>query len=139
MANDDAGMAIQFVLALNIATRGDFIVVGDLMRSMSLIRYNAMPVCSCTVEDTAANDRDHDNLYDAQETLEEIARDFNPLWLTSVQVLDDETFLAADNNFNVVTLRKNSEATSEEERCRLDTGIPGTRTHACTHGVWVIH
>jgi len=73
--------------------------VGDLIKSMSLLRYNPMP-----------------------ETLEEIARDYNPGWMTAIQVLDDETFIGAENSYNLFTLRKNSEAATDEERNRLECG-----------------
>ncbi len=43
---------------------GDFIVVGDLMRSISLLLYKPVEM-----------------------TIEEIARDYNPFWLTGVEVI----------------------------------------------------
>jgi hypothetical protein len=57
---------------LYLATRGDFIVVGDLMKSISLLLYK--PV-------------------EGAGTIEEIARDYNPNWMTAVEVLDDDTYL----------------------------------------------
>ena len=55
---------------LYLQTRGDFIVAGDLMRSISLLTYKQV---------------------DGQ--IEEIARDFNANWMTAVDILDDDTFL----------------------------------------------
>jgi DNA damage-binding protein 1 len=85
------------ILALYLATRGDFIVVGDLMRSISLLVYK--PVGSI---------------------IEEIARDYNPNWMTAVEILDDDTYIGAENSYNIFTVRKNSEAATDEDRGRLE-------------------
>jgi DNA damage-binding protein 1 len=42
--------------------------------------------------------------------MEERARDFNANWMTAVDILDDDTYLGAENSFNLFTVRKNSEA-----------------------------
>eukprot|EP00960_Hanusia_phi_P003967 116510-Hanusia_phi.AAC.1 len=85
------------ILVLYLQTRGDFIVAGDLMRSISLLTYKQV---------------------DGQ--IEEIARDFNANWMTAVDILDDDTFLGAEGYFNLFTVRKNTDATSDEERARLE-------------------
>jgi len=36
--------------------------------------------------------------------MEEIARDFNPNWMTAVEILDDDTFIGAENHFNLFTV-----------------------------------
>jgi DNA damage-binding protein 1 len=54
------------ILVLYLQTRGDFIVVGDLMRSISLLTYK--PV-------------------DGQ--MEEIAQDYNSNWMTAIDILDE--------------------------------------------------
>jgi len=69
-------------------------------------------------------------------TLEEIARDFNPNWyvlsnrcwsifmilrMTAVEMFDDDTYIGAENSFNLFTVRKNSEAPTDEDRARLET------------------
>lgn len=38
--------------------------------------------------------------------MEQIARDFNPNWMTAVEILDDDTFLGADNAFNMFICTK---------------------------------
>jgi DNA damage-binding protein 1 len=73
-------------------------IVGDLMRSISLVQY-----------------------YAQHETLEEVARDFNPNWTTAVEMLTDDVFLGSENWSNLFCLRRNTSAASEEVRCRLDT------------------
>ncbi|KAG0292818.1 DNA damage-binding protein 1a [Dissophora globulifera] len=83
-----------FTLALSLAIRGEFIVAGDLFRSMTLLRYT-------------------DN------KIVEIARDTNMDMLTALEAIDDETFIAADNASSIFTLVKNTETTSEDEAKRL--------------------
>ncbi|XP_030845179.1 DNA damage-binding protein 1 [Strongylocentrotus purpuratus] len=84
------------VLALYLKTKGDFIVVGDLMRSITLLAYKPMEGC-----------------------LEEIARDYSPNWMSAVEILDDDTFLGAENSSNLFTCQKDSAATTDEERRHL--------------------
>jgi DNA damage-binding protein 1 len=85
------------ILVLYIATRGDFILVGDLMKSVTLLQWSA-----------------------ASGQLTELARDYNSNWVTAVECLDDDTFVGAENSLNVFVTRKNAEATSDEERQRLE-------------------
>jgi len=62
-----------------------------------------------------------DALGGAQEgVIEERARDANSTWMTAVEMLDDDTFLGAENEHNLFVLRKNGEASTDEERQRLD-------------------
>eukprot|EP01018_Ginkgo_biloba_P031082 Gb_27300 [translate_table: standard] len=85
------------ILALYVQSRGDFIVVGDLMKSISLLIYK------------------HE-----EGAIEERARDYNANWMTAVEILDDDIYLGAENNFNLFTVRKNSDAATDEERGRLE-------------------
>ncbi|XP_028397691.1 DNA damage-binding protein 1-like [Dendronephthya gigantea] len=83
------------VLALYIKCKGDFILVGDLMRSVKLLLYK--PV---------------------EGSLEEIALDYNPNWMMAIEILDDETFLGSENSFNLFTVQKDS-STAEDDRTTL--------------------
>ncbi|GAU35905.1 hypothetical protein TSUD_69380 [Trifolium subterraneum] len=85
------------ILALYVQTRGDFIVVGDLMKSISLLIYK------------------HE-----EGAIEERARDYNANWMSAVEILDDDIYLGAENSFNLFTVRKNSEGATDEERGRLE-------------------
>ncbi|PSS29021.1 DNA damage-binding protein [Actinidia chinensis var. chinensis] len=85
------------ILALYVQTRGDFIVVGDLMKSISLLIYK------------------HE-----EGAIEERARDYNANWMSAVEILDDDIYLGAENNFNLFTVRKNSDGATDEERGRLE-------------------
>jgi len=78
--------------------REQLAIVGDLMRSVSLVQY-----------------------YPEHHALEEIARDFNANWTTAIEMLTDSLYLGAENWCNIFVLRRNTKATSEEARCRLDT------------------
>lgn len=53
-------------------------------------------------------------------TIEERARDYNANWMSAVEILDDDVYLGAENNFNLFTVRKNSEGATDEERARLE-------------------
>ncbi|KAL6561924.1 DNA damage-binding protein 1a [Orobanche gracilis] len=85
------------ILALYVQTRGDFIVVGDLMKSISLLIYK-----------------------NEEGAIEERARDYNANWMSAVEILDDDIYLGSENNYNLFTVRKNSEGTTDEERGRLE-------------------
>ncbi|KAH9606926.1 hypothetical protein KSS87_009321 [Heliosperma pusillum] len=104
MLRDDGTRELQsecghhgHILALYVQTRGDFIVVGDLMKSISLLIYK------------------HE-----EGAIEERARDYNANWMSAVEILNDDIYLGAENNFNLFTVRKNSEGATDEERARLD-------------------
>ncbi|KAK9153316.1 hypothetical protein Sjap_000796 [Stephania japonica] len=104
MLRDDGSHELQsecghhgHILALYVRTRGDFIVVGDLMKSISLLIYK------------------HE-----ESAIEERARDYNANWMTEVEILDDDIYLGAENSYNLFTVRKNSEAATDEERGRLE-------------------
>lgn len=86
------------ILALHIKSRGDFILVGDLMSSITLLVYKPIG-----------------------DTLEEVATDRSPNWMSAIEIIDDDTFLGCENSFNLFIARRNSGAASDEERQRLDT------------------
>eukprot|EP01126_Amoeba_proteus_P030505 TRINITY_DN3014_c0_g1_i10.p1 TRINITY_DN3014_c0_g1~~TRINITY_DN3014_c0_g1_i10.p1 ORF type:complete len:1099 (-),score=193.96 TRINITY_DN3014_c0_g1_i10:112-3408(-) len=87
---------VGHILVLYLDTRGDFILVGDLMKSITLLVYS--PVDS---------------------VIKEVARDYSRNWMTSVCMIDDDNFIGAENSYNLFTLRKNSDSISQEERERL--------------------
>jgi DNA damage-binding protein 1 len=84
------------VLALQLSIRGEFILVGDLMKSVAILSIDA-------------------------ETMKliEIARDHDNNWMTAVQAIDDEVIIGAENNYNIFSLRKNSDAACLDESKRL--------------------
>lgn len=84
------------ITALYLKTKGDFVLVGDLMRSMMLLQYKQMEGC-----------------------FEEISRDFEPNWMTAIEILDDDTFLGAENNYNLFVCQKDGAAPTDEERQQM--------------------
>lgn len=84
------------VQALHLKTKGDFILIGDIMRSMTLLQYKTM-----------------------EGSFEEIARDFNPNWMTAIEILDDDNFLGAENSYNIFVCQKDGAATTDEERQQM--------------------
>eukprot|EP00891_Asterochloris_glomerata_P001303 jgi/Astpho2/1303/fgenesh1_pm.00024_%23_4_t len=86
-----------FVLCLYVAVRGDFITVGDVMKSIYLLLYNA-----------------------SEGVLELRAQDYASNWMSAVAILDDDTYLGAENGYNLFTVRKNSAAASDDDRRRLE-------------------
>lgn len=40
--------------------------------------------------------------------------------MTAVEIIDDDVYLGAENNFNLFTVRKNSDGATDEERGRLE-------------------
>ncbi|CAG8461735.1 4837_t:CDS:10 [Gigaspora rosea] len=92
----------DFSLALRVVSRGHFVLVGDLFRSISLLAYK---------------ESDKDN-----RSLEVIAKDNNPHWISSVEAFDDDEFIASDStNYDFITFRKNDDTTDEDERRKLET------------------
>ncbi len=84
-----------FVLALSVM--GDFILVGDLMKSAALLLYLA-----------------------DEKTLQETARDPSCQWLTAQAMQDDQVFMVAESNYNLLSLRRNAGSSSAFEASRLD-------------------
>jgi len=85
------------VIVLHMRVRGDFILVADVMRSVCLLVYKPMG-----------------------GTIEEIARDYDCNWMTAIEMLDDDKFIGTENSFNLFTVGRNPDASSEEERTRLE-------------------
>jgi DNA damage-binding protein 1 len=85
------------VVAVCMASRGPYLLVGDLMKSVSLLMWKS-----------------------EQKALELVARDPDMNWMLATEMLDEEVFIGADNCFNLFTLRRNAGATKDEERKRLE-------------------
>lgn len=84
------------IIALYLKTKGDFVLVGDLMRSMTVLAYKPL-----------------------EGNFDEMARDYQPNWMSAVEILDDDTYLGAENSFNLFVCQKDSAATTDEERQHL--------------------
>jgi len=87
--------SFNHVMALYAKVSGDFILVGDLVRSVSLLQYKQM-----------------------EGALEEIARSYAPNWMTAVEIIDDERFLGAENT-NLFICQRDPGANTDEERQQM--------------------
>lgn len=87
------------IMTLYLKAQGDYIIVGDLVRSISLLRYRK-----------------------AESTIEEVARDFNSNYMRAVEIMDhmDDHYLGCDDHANLFCLRRQAENTSEEEQMKLE-------------------
>lgn len=81
-----------------IRARGEFVLVGDIMRSVSLLRY------------VSAGTR----------SLEQLARDYDMVYTMALEVVEDDTYILAEHSKNMVALRRNSSANTDAERMKLD-------------------
>lgn len=82
-----------YIVALNLAVYGNFIVVGDLMKSVSVLTYNS--------EDMK---------------LVESYRDYATNWMTAVEAFDQDHFIGADNHFNLFTLHKHMQGDIDDQQ-----------------------
>merc|ERR1712241_688699 len=80
------------IIALYLKTRGDFILIGDLVRSITLLQYKTM-----------------------EGSFEEIGRDYCPNWMTAIEIVDDDTFLGAENANNIFVASRDSSSSNDEE------------------------
>jgi DNA damage-binding protein 1 len=71
------------VFIVHLKCKNDFILIGDMMKSCAVLTYRA---------DT--------------NTFETVARDYTPIWLCSMEVVDDDNFLMSDSFFNIISIRK---------------------------------
>ncbi|GMI46059.1 hypothetical protein TrCOL_g13602 [Triparma columacea] len=86
------------ILACYMKASGDFAVVGDLMRSISVMRFSKEG---------------------GAEKIVEVARDYNANWMTDVAVLDEQLYLGSEMSSNLFTLKSNEKSHIPEERTRL--------------------
>jgi len=89
------------IIALYLQVLNDHILVGDLMRSASLLTYKA-----------------------EENALVEVARDTSSAWLTSIAMLSENTFLCTDDAHNVFTLQRGSAGGALTTPAR-SSGLPG--------------
>ncbi|CAG8178776.1 unnamed protein product [Penicillium olsonii] len=85
---------------VDIIVVGNMIAVADLMKSLSLIRY-----------DQGKNGE--------PDSLSEVGRHYQTVWSTAVASLDDETFLLSDAEGNLIVLSSNKEGVTTQDKHRL--------------------
>ncbi|KAL1229754.1 DNA damage-binding protein [Trichinella spiralis] len=72
-----------FVTAMHLKVRDEVILVGDIQRSIAVLRY--VPSESSFVEE---------------------ARDYHPNWISAIEVIDNDYFMAAENSLNITVSQK---------------------------------
>lgn len=86
------------VVVVSLVSRGPYLLVADLMKSVSVLMWKS-----------------------EEGLLEQVGRDADTNWMTAAEMLDDDVYLGADNCFNLFTVRRNTGATRDEERRRLES------------------
>ncbi|CAL8070914.1 unnamed protein product [Calicophoron daubneyi] len=95
---DSLRLACSFnenILVLFLRRKGDFVLVGDIMRSLTLLLF-----------------RPNVNNFEA------IGRHRNPRWTTCIEILDDEHFLAAEVENNLFVVSRDSPENTQEPSVR---------------------
>lgn len=83
---------------IDISVREREIAVADLMKSVSILSYEAGP----------------------EKRLTEIARHYQTSWATAVAHIGDKTYLECDAEGNVTLLKRNESGVTEDDRRRLE-------------------
>ncbi|KAL1872037.1 hypothetical protein VTK73DRAFT_1705 [Phialemonium thermophilum] len=86
---------------VDIAVHGDLIAVADLMKSVSVVKF-----------DPGTDEK--------PPSMSEWARHYQSAWTTAVAHLEEESWLAADAQGNLLVLRRNADAVLEHEQRRLE-------------------
>lgn len=73
----------NFISVLQLKAKGDFILVGDLIRSLTLLCYKSM-----------------------NGNFEKIASEYETSWMSAMEIIDDDTFIGADSHFNLFVVHK---------------------------------
>ncbi|KAI8636915.1 CPSF A subunit region-domain-containing protein [Parasitella parasitica] len=85
------------VLALGLDTRGDKVLVGDLMQSMSVLKMTSQDPLKLDV----------------------LAVDSKPVWMTAVKFVNDYTYIGADDRNNIFTLALDQNENNEGNISKL--------------------
>eukprot|EP00597_Dinobryon_sp_UTEXLB2267_P016468 CAMPEP_0201093814 /NCGR_PEP_ID=MMETSP0812-20130820/2244_1 /ASSEMBLY_ACC=CAM_ASM_000668 /TAXON_ID=98059 /ORGANISM="Dinobryon sp., Strain UTEXLB2267" /LENGTH=1238 /DNA_ID=CAMNT_0047346135 /DNA_START=28 /DNA_END=3744 /DNA_ORIENTATION=+ len=85
------------ILSLYLKVKGDLLLIGDLVRSMTVLQYHG-------------------------GRLLELARDYNSNYMRAVEIMGttEDHFFGSDDHGNLFSLRRNEAATSEDARSKLD-------------------
>ena len=100
------------ILVLYLKAYGDFVLNGDLMRSMSLMHYG--PKDRKEAKETEGVSITYE--------LREVSRDMNTNYMRAVEFVGgdyDDHYMGADDSGNLFAVRRRLDATTEEERGRM--------------------
>lgn len=87
-------------MALYLKRYGNLILLGDLMRSITVFTYKP-----------------------SQSHFEEIARDGDPAWMMEAEILDEETFLGADDKYNFFVCQRDKTSTEPDKQQMQHVGF----------------
>lgn len=90
------------VLVISMVTRGEFIAVADLVKSVSLLRY--VP---------AADDK-------STPSFVTVGRDYTSRWMTSLELLEDDVVVGTEAEGNLHVLKRNTGMMTDEERKKFE-------------------
>ena len=82
-----------YIVAISVAICGAFIIVGDLMKSVSVLTYDP-----------------------TQNKINEAYRDYATNYMTCVEAIDEDIFLGADNTSNVFTLKRSENLSNDNNQ-----------------------
>lgn len=88
----------EHIMVLYLKAHGDYLVVGDVHRSISLLKYKPL-----------------------ESSLEEVARDFNSNMMRAIEIVPgvDDQFLGADDHANIFAVKYRGSSASEEDQSKL--------------------
>lgn len=104
------------LMCLYLKSHGDMILVGDLLRSMTLLQYKPPAAGSSAGATTGQSGS-------VSGSLVEVSRHYSTDSLRSVEILPDsaeDVYLGADGDGNLYTTRRVLDAPTEEERGKMD-------------------
>lgn len=79
-----------------IKVQGRYVLVADMMRSISVLAHEP-----------------------AENSLEEVARDYGSNYMTACEILEPDVYLGAEMSSNLFVCKRNVEAKDEDDRARL--------------------
>lgn len=109
-----------YILGFRLALRGDFILVGDLLRSVSVLTCKKV------------GDR---------YRLDQVARDHDMTWVMALELLDDETYIVAEHAKHFYAYKRTSRNAVDIERSQLERVGQfhlGQRVNKIEHGSLVM-
>ncbi|KAK9466458.1 CPSF A subunit region-domain-containing protein [Lipomyces arxii] len=92
----ESGMFRSATMAITLSAYDDYVLVGDLMKSAALLRITS-----------ATND------VTVKYEFEEISRHFEPMWMTDVEILDEDISLGSEAEGNMVVFQRENVAPAE--------------------------
>lgn len=81
---------------IDMSVANDIITVGDIMKGPALLQLTADP--------------------EGNTVLKELARSYQPSWTTAVELLDEDTIVAADNEGNLQIWQRNKSGIAEDQK-----------------------